>query len=933
MTLPRQRTFQFGNDDHASPAGDPASSLDAALGDAIPEDLRDQTVYVVDAFALMFQVFHALPEMTSPQGRPVGCVFGFLRDLLHLIEDRKPDHLFVAFDMPGDTFRHTLYAAYKADRGEMPEALRAQIPDVKRMIAALGIPMLGVPAYEADDLMATLARRVERGGGTCLLVTNDKDCRQLISEKVGIYLIRKQQVYGAAELREEWGIRPDQVVDFQALVGDPVDNVPGVPLIGPKIAGQWLQQFDTLENLYEHLPEIPGGKRKQNLVDHRQAVLLSRQLVRLADDMPLRIDWTASRPGHLQHVELTALCREFGFRSYSEKFGKLSLPTATPEAPRAIRVIRDATEVARLLETWLQQDSLAIWVQGSDPRPCWSTLRGIGVVWNQPVESVYLAFDALQNSATNPFVQALAPLWRSPTIRFVGHDLKSAWVQLRSLGMEPQGSMFDTLVAAYLLDAGSRNYSLAELCRRYLGDDLAAAESAELPLSNDPEDALRIAHTLRQLEAAWRLAPVLAEALNQALLATVMADLEMPLVPVLARMESRGVRIDTNRLGELQQDFSSRLAILETKIYDLAGETFNINAPKQLGRILFEKLGLPVIKSTKSGPSTDAEVLEELAKLHDLPRTVIRYRQFAKLLSTYVTSLPTMICPTTGRVHTHLSQVVAATGRLSSAEPNLQNIPTRTEEGHEIRSAFVAGRDDWKLLSADYSQIELRVLAHFSQDASLLQAFHADEDIHTRVASEVFGVPQDQVTSAMRRTAKAVNFGVVYGQSAFGLGKALGIEKGEAASFIERYFAQYAGMAEYMEELLDACRRDGYVRTISGRRRAVSGVRDRSERDWRQRNLPERTAVNSVIQGSAADLIKQAMIDIERAFKESRGEARLLLQIHDELLFELPESEVAAKCDEIKRCMESVALLRVPLRVDLKVGSNWAHCHPVLDAV
>ncbi len=924
----RQRQMAFSGEratpsesSHADPSDGSAGAIGASQPVEASPDLRGRTIYVVDAFALLFQVFHAMPEMTSPHGQPIGCVFGFTRDLVYLMEERKPDYLFVAYDAPGPTFRHELFADYKADRVEMPEALRDQLPNVLRMNAALAIPAMSIEGFEADDIMATLARRTEALGGCCYLVTHDKDCRQLISEHVQLFNIRKQETFGAHELLETWGIRPDQVVDFQALVGDPVDNVPGIPLIGPKIASQLLQEFQTLEGIYQHLDQVAGAKRRENLAAGLDTAQRSRQLVALTTTLPLPIDWDAARPGNFDPSAVAELCREFGFRGFSEKFSRLAMGAGDPEAATRIRSVDTADDVAALRQELQGKPPVALSLTEFETSSETPHIRGCALCWSE-TGTAYVPLNAREPSADKAARVLLQELLQTADWPKSGYDVKRQAVLLRSEGWQLHGIQFDALLAAYLLDAGSRNYAIDELARRYLGHTLASEQPA-------PGLEMGVVAALAEAQAVRQLADVLTCELQQQGLQGVFTDLELPLIPVLVEMESQGIRIDPQRLNQLSQKYHATLETLEHQIYELAGERFNINAPKQLGHVLFDRLGLPVLKKTKTGPSTDAEVLEQLAPLHALPQKVVEYRQYAKLLGTYVDALPRLIRPDTGRVHTTFNQVVAATGRLSSSDPNLQNIPIRSEAGAEIRSAFVPGKPDWSLLSADYSQIELRVLAHYSRDTSLLESFRAGEDIHARVAGEVFGVPHDQVTSAMRRTAKAVNFGVVYGQSAFGLAKSLGIGQEDAAAFIEKYFDKYAGMASFMEELLDECRRDGCVRTMWGRKRTIPGVRERARRDWRQRNLQERTAINTVIQGSAADIIKRAMICVAEKLRQQASPARMLLQIHDELLFEVPQADLEETARMVQREMESVVEMAVPLKVDARAGPTWASCEPL----
>jgi len=899
-----------------------------------PESLGGQTVYVIDAHSLIYQVFHALPEMSSPHGEPVGAVFGFARDLFFLLQTKRPDYLFCAFDMPAKTFRHAMYEPYKIQRAAMPDELVPQIGSIRRLIAALGIPALGIESFEADDLLATVARATDALGGRCLLVTGDKDCRQLITDRVALYNIRKDQVFDREALRADWGIAPEQVVDFQALVGDSVDNVPGVPLIGPKLARQLLEKYGTLDAVLDHAQDVSGAKRKQNLIEHRGQALLSRDLVRLDAHVPLEIDWNGGRVGGFDCDRARELFREFGFRSLAEKVDSLESGPAPPKPKleAKYRLVDTPEALDAFLAELGRQTCIALDTETTNLWPRWAEIVGLSFAFSDG-EAWYLPVRAPEGERCldpETTLEALRPVLEDAAVEKVGQNLKYDMIVLRSAGIELAGVAFDTMVASYLLDAGERNHSLDELARRYLDhttikiSDLIGTGKKQKRMDEVPvgkvldyagEDAL----------VPWRLRPILAAKLEETNLQKLFAELELPLIDVLVELESNGVKVDVQRLAELSRRYGRRIEALEKEIYALAGHPLNIASPKQLQQVLFQELKLPVVKKTKTGPSTDAGVLEELAPKHPLPAKIVEYRQYAKLKGTYVDALPEMVHPQTGRVHASFNQGVAATGRLSSSDPNLQNIPVRTDEGREIRSAFVPGEEGWVLLAADYSQIELRVLAHFSQDEHLCEAFARDEDVHARVASQVYGVPLDEVTRSMRRQAKAVNFGVIYGQTPFGLAKQLGIDQEEAARFIDTYFEGYPGIEGFLDRVLADCRRNGYVSTILGRRRAIRGVRADA---GRQRNLAERTAINTVIQGSAADLIKEAMIAIHRRLPREPSAARMLLQIHDELIFEVPADELDDLARLVAEEMIAARPLNVPVKVDIKAGPNWADAEP-----
>ncbi|HPM82521.1 MAG TPA: DNA polymerase I, partial [Candidatus Anammoximicrobium sp.] len=771
----------------ASPTASPAVSTEAG---------QRPTVYAVDAFSLIFQVFHAMPEMTGPGGQPVGAIHGFARDLLDLLEKKKPDFLLCAFDAPGATFRDELFPEYKAGRKEMPADLQLQIPHIRRIVEALGIPVLEAAGYEADDVLATLARRADRAGFDCLLVTSDKDCRQLITERVKMYNIRKDQVFDAAALKADWGVRPDQVVDFQALVGDSVDNVPGIALIGPKMAGELLGKYETLEGVLDHAWEVAGEKRRDNLLRGRETALLSRQLVRLVDDLPLEFDWEAGRSGRIDLAAMEQLCQEFGFRKLADRVRRLAGTAAGDEIPEAAdqrrspalsgsvaseqsdslesatdhrppitdhrlpitdhrppvtdhrspatghrtpitdyRTVATPEALAELVRELSQQPRISVDTETTSTNPRWAEIVGYSFAW-RPGLAYYIPVRA---PAGDPQLDpdlvrdSLRPVLEDPGIEKIGQNLKYDIVVLRSAGIGLRGTAFDTMVADYLLAPGERNHNLDDLAKRYLDHttikikELIGTGKSQKRMDQVPVPLIT-AYAAEDAEVPIRLAEILQRRLDGEGLSSLFRDLEMPLIDVLAEMEFNGIKVNTGRLGGLGKRFAQRMEELEGEIYELAGGQFNINSRQQLAKILFTDLNLPKGKKTKTGASTDMEVLEGLAKQHPLPAKIIAYRQYAKLQSTYVDALMSLVHPQTGRVHTSFKQDVAATGRLSSTDPNLQNIPVRTEEGREIRSAFIPGEPGWKLLTADYSQIELRVLAHFSGDQALQRAFAQDED-------------------------------------------------------------------------------------------------------------------------------------------------------------------------------------------------------------
>ena len=905
-----------------------------------PFPTEGDLVILVDSHSLIYQVFHALPAMTSPQGVEVGAAHGFLRDVANLLEQWKPDFLVCAFDVSDKTFRNDLYDQYKANRESMPDALREQIPIIHRCLDTLAIPKISAPGFEADDILATLAFQAEQQGARVLLVTSDKDCRQLISDRVQMLNVRKNEVFGEQELRNVWGIRPDQVVDFQSLVGDSVDNVPGVPMIGPKAAQQLLEQFNTLDEVYDNIDQVAGEKRKENLRNNRELAMLSRDLVQLSRECPIDLAWSQMRPGTFDRNQAMELFRELGFRKLSDAFVSL-LGTIEPAVELKLptdgyQLIDEPELLKQLVGKLAEIQTIAIDTETTSTRARDADLVGISLAWAEgqaayipvrgPEGSRLLELDLVQSQ--------LAPLFVQPSKSFVGQNIKYDAIVLRSHAMPIGNIGFDTMVADYLLDAGGRNHDLDDIAKRWLGQSkittVSLIGSGKTQITMDLVPVREIAaYACEDVDVPFRLVEPMRERLREEKLIALMDDLEIPLMGVLADLEFEGIRIDRSRLEQLGGEFQMKADALRSEIMELAGEEFNPDSPKQLAQILFEKFQLRVVKKTKTGPSTDAEVLEELASEHPLPAKIVEYRQLTKLINTYVDSLPRLISPRTGRLHTSFRQDIAATGRLSSVEPNLQNIPVRTPEGRSIRSAFLPREAGWSLMTADYSQIELRVLAHYCADVSLHHAFQEDLDIHTSVAAQVNGVDPSEVDSDMRRSAKAVSFGIIYGQSPFGLAKALGISRTEASTFIDNYFAKYPGVRDFISSTLMDCRRNGYVSTMSGRKRFLRGIRDYvALPDPKKKQLlkPERMAINTVIQGSAADMIKLAMISLQRELKMLNWPTRMLLQIHDELIFEVRDDYLTQLAEVVRRVMTTVMPLSVPLKVDVKHGSSWAAC-------
>ncbi len=895
------------------------------------------TLYLVDTFSLIFQVYYAIRQpMTGTRGQPTNAVFGLAGDLQHLIKEKQPSHLIFAMESTEDQERVQIYADYKAHREEMPHDLRAQIDLILQLIEAHRIPVIKHAGWEADDVIATLAARAAEQGMDVRIVSNDKDLRQLLGPRVQIYNIRKKQFQDAEFLMKEWDITPAQVIDFQSLVGDAVDNVPGVPLVGPKKASSLLKQFGNLDEVLAHADQAPGKKLAENLKTYADRARLSRDLVTLRTDLPIDIDWDAARLATPDYARLLELYEDFGFRRYADDTRARLAESQLEDAgahERRWQVIRTRPEFEAFTSRLRDQRRFCVDLETTSANPMEADIVGWAFCWESDVGSYIPVAGPPGEQVLDPqeVNDALRPILEDPDREIINQNIKYDMLVMKRAGISIGGLGLDPMIGDYLLDAGARSHGLEELAKRYLSrriipiTDLIGKGKRQLKMFEvDVEDAAEYAS--EDADVTWQLATVITDKLQEQNLWDLYWNLERPLIPVLADMEWAGIRVDVDELKRQSTALTGRLDALVHEIYADVGHEFNLNSPKQLATVLFEELGLPVLKRMKTGPSTNEDVLQRLAVNHPLPAKLIEHRQLTKLKGTYLDALPTMVHRQTGRIHTSFSQVSAATGRLASSDPNLQNIPIRTQEGRQIRRAFVPGEPGWKLVCMDYSQIELRMLAHFCQDPALMEAFRSGEDIHRTVAAQVFGVSTEEVTSDQRRVAKAVNFGVIYGQTPWGLGAALGIHKDDAAAFIDEYFQRYAGVARFIDDVLTECHNTGFAKTILGRRREIVGIRPMR---YGTLNLPERTAVNTVIQGSAADLIKQAMIQVHRRLRDERSPSRLLLQIHDELVFEAPQGDVEALIALARTEMETALELDVPIVVDVSVGDNWLETKPV----
>jgi len=877
-----------------------------------------KTFYIIDGSSYVYRAYFAIRELSTSSGIPTNAVYGFTQMLLKIIKDKKPDHLAIAFDTKGPTFRHTAYQDYKVHRPEMPDPLALQVPYIHRMVEAFRIPVVMGDGYEADDLIGTLAKKGEAEGFRVVIVTGDKDMFQLISPGVTVYDTMKEKIYTEKEIEEKFGTRPDQVVEIMGLMGDSVDNIPGVNGVGEKTAVQLVQQFGTIENLLANLDQVKKPKLRQTLEAEAETARLSRSLAVIHTDCPIEFDPERFRMQPPDFERLIPLCNELEFSGILKG---LTLPPPTMAAGYRILLPSDFREGLSAVE---KKRRVAIDILLSSEEPMRAEWVGIAFC-PEKGEAFYIPLGDLKDVPSE-----IRAVLESEAVAKVGHDLKLAEIVLGRRRVVLRNASFDTMIASYLLNPGRRDHTLETVAFEYLKERLTTAveaaggdkEAKAHPLFEAASE--RVAPYLCQrADAILKLAELLPAQLEEQGLTPLFKEMEMPLVPVLADIERNGVKIDADLLSEISKELDAKLAELTERIYRLAGEEFNIGSPKQLAEVLFVKLGLPPIRKTKTGYSTDEEVLTQLAVRHELPAEILNSRQLMKLKSTYVDALPKLIHPETGRVHTQLNQTIAATGRLSSKDPNLQNIPIKGELGRRIRQAFIAELG-YQLLSADYNQIELRILAHMSDDPVLTESFRTGEDVHTRTAIQLFNLPKDNITPEMRRIAKTVNFGVIYGISPFGLAGNLGVSVAEAKRYIDRYFENYQGIRRFIDQMLETATRQGYVTTLFGRRRQIVEL---ASRNSQTRGLGERLAVNTPIQGTAADIIKKAMIDIYRWMQEAEVKSRMILQVHDELIFEVPESEIPLMKEKVKEKMEGVIQLKAPLTVDIGVAANWAEAH------
>ncbi|MFQ6040348.1 MAG: DNA polymerase I [Candidatus Poribacteria bacterium] len=885
-------------------------------------------LFLIDGTVYAFRAFHAVEQLTTSEGIPTGAIFVFTKMLMKLLEDENPEYMAVVFDAGGETERDRLYEEYKANRPEVDDSLVQQFPYMRQIIEALGIPMVEMRGFEADDIIATLTKQAEAEGFKVRIFTNDKDMLQLLSPNVKVYRSDRQKVtvYDEKSFKKRYKIEPRQMPDYLGLMGDKIDNIPGVSGIGEKSIPTLLEQFGTIENILEHIDEIDNKRWQKLLRDGKDNAILSKELAVLRTDIKLDITPEDCKLSRYDNEKLTEIFHQLEFKSLMK-----NIKVTIDPSRYAYHTVLTESELEELTDK-LQSESVgefSIDLETTDVDAMRAKIVGVAISL-KPNEAYYIPvyyelLDGPKMLSEDYVLGKLKPFLEDDKVSKIGHNIKYDLEVLKRSGVDINGVGFDTMIASYLLNPSASGHKLDDVAFKYLQrrmipiKDLIGSGSKQITMSQVPVEKVSD-YACEDAEVALHLKYILEPQLVEHDLEDIFSNLELPLIPVLAEMEMAGVKIDTAFLRELSVEYEKHLQEMTEQIYELAGGEFNINSPKQLGEVLFDKLKLPRFRRTKTGYSTDEKVLNTLASHHELPALILEYRKFAKLKSTYTDALIDLINPYTGRLHTSFNQAVTATGRLSSSNPNLQNIPVRTERGREIRRAFIAEGDDKVLLTADYSQIELRILAHLSKDERLVEAFEKDEDIHSYAASLVFGVPIAEVTAEMRGRAKTMNYGIVYGIGAMRLANELKIDVHEAQAFIDNYFQTYAGVKTYFDRTIQEAREKGYVTTLMGRRRYVPEIQGGNRNI---RAFGERIAINTPVQGSSADLIKVAMLKVADYLKSTNKQTRMVLQVHDELVFEAPKDELKEVTEELRRIMETALPMDVPIKVDVGVGQNW----------
>ncbi|SET44458.1 DNA polymerase I [Oceanobacillus limi] len=868
---------------------------------------------LIDGNSIIYRAFFALPLLNNDKGVYTNAVYGFTTMLLRILEEQKPTHMLVAFDAGKTTFRHNTYKEYKGGRQKTPPELSEQFPLVKELLDKFNVKHYQLDQYEADDIIGTLSKQANEAQWDVSVISGDKDLLQLVSDSVTVNVTKKGisdvEAYTPSYMMEKMEISPEQIIDLKALMGDSSDNIPGVPGVGEKTATKLLKQHKTLEEVYEHVDEVSGKKLKEKLITHKNDAFMSKELATINRNSPIDITLEDLPYSGYEVQDVSSIFKDLGFQSLLERIGA---EDSTQEHQEELEDIdyQIADEITP--DMFTGNEALVIEMLSDNYHK--SPIEGIGLV-NQHT-SYFIPTEVATNS------EVFKKWAEDATNKKLVFDAKKTLVSLLKHDIHLQGITFDMLLASYLLNPSENNHDIPAIGHRMgkrgvLVDEEVYGKGAKMKV---PEQSIFAEHVVRKTALLFELQDEMENQLENNEQASLLKELEMPLAIILGEMEHTGVLVNTDRLEKMRIELKERLDELEKDIYEIAGEAFNLNSPKQLGPILFEKLKLPVIKKTKTGYSTAADVLEKLEHEHEIIPKILLYRQLGKLQSTYIEGLLKVVDKKTSKIHTRFNQALTQTGRLSSIDPNLQNIPIRLEEGRKIRQAFVPVKEDWLMFAADYSQIELRVLAHIANDEKLITAFQNDIDIHTQTAMDVFHVEREQVTDNMRRQAKAVNFGIVYGISDYGLSQNLGISRKEAKQFIDRYFESYPGVKQYMDDIVQEAKHKGFVTTLMNRRRYLPDI---TSRNFNVRSFAERTAMNTPIQGTAADIIKKAMLDLHEKLLEEKLQARILLQVHDELIIEAPKEELSALQEVVPEMMENTVDLKVPLKVDYAYGTSW----------
>ena len=883
------------------------------------------TLYLIDGNSYLYRAFYAIRGLSASDGTPTNAIFGFINMILKILKEKNPDYFAIVFDSPGKTHRHELYEEYKAHRPGMPDDLRPQVPLIKEIVNAFKIRMVEMPGYEADDLMDKIAKNAESEGMDVFIVTGDKDMCQAVSPNIRLYDTMKEKITEEKDVIERYGVRPAQFPEIIALMGDASDNIPGAPGIGEKTAVKLLKEFGDLDSIIANHEKIKNARARNAVAGNIDNIRLSKELAMFHPEVPVDVPVRELALKEPDWPTIKEYFRKYEFSSLIKMVPDSACPS---DAKTEYVTILDKKILDQVLSSI--REEIAIDTETTSISPMLAELVGISL--SATVDRAYYiplahSYPGVPEQLSKDYVlKKMKGILESPKIGKLGHNIKYDYIILKNEGIQMQGISFDTMLASYLLNPNKNNHNMTDAAMDNLGiktisySDVVGKDKKDFS-EVTVEDATE--YSGEDAAITLKLKNHFGPALEKERLSKLFHDIEVPLIEVLAGMEMEGVKLDTPLMESFSRKMESELASIEKRIYFIAGEEFNINSPKQLQEILFDKMGLKPIKKTKTGYSTNIDVLEELALAHELPKEIIEYRGLSKLKNTYVDALPKLVNPETRRLHTSFNQTITATGRLSSSDPNLQNIPIRSEWGREIRKAFIADPGNL-LLSSDYSQIELRILAHISRDEELVEVFRNDGDIHTRTASGLFGVAPEKVSEDMRRSAKTVNFGIIYGISPYGLSRQLGIPAAEAKHYIETYFVRFSGVRAYIDLLITEAAEKGYVTTLFGRKRSIPEIKSTNKNI---RQLGERLATNTPVQGSAADIIKVSMLNIRNRLNKEKLKTKMLLQVHDELLFEVPEDEKDAAEKLVREEMENAVNLSVPLKVDIGIGKNWSEAH------